>query len=339
MGMGLSAGSKNFRIELTDNAGTVLQTIKAASPKPAWAEFSGPDGGIERALARQPLSVELETIPLGATKALIAHSSLASPAVLALGAAKLPKAAVWRDDLKSDARFTVLLLAEWFTDPERFWQACAQFENTLFAQPPFATLGPAGIVGVTGAWWPSSPAKGLFETREHEIRRIYGDGGKAMKAAKSVRKADLTIVLIDSPNWGGAGGAMGDRPAWASIVGFDPQWPGMAVHEMGHAFGLMDEYEDEGPKIAYKPGFPNVSDKRDAAKTVWKDQISQGIPLNPTQPNPPGHALPDNSVGTFEGALYKARDLYRPSADCRMRHTHVPFCKVCAAHISERLGA
>lgn len=332
-----ATSSAKFRIELTDNAGTVLQSLRAASPKPVWTEFPSPDGACEWALARQPLSLELGDLPPGATRALVSHKGLAEPFELTLGAAPLPPAEVWRGDLKPGAKFTVLLLAEWFADRGRFWQACAQFERELFAQPPFDALGAAGTIGVTGAWWPSDPANGLFATREHDIRRVYGDNARAMKAARGVRQADLTIVLIDSPKWGGAGGAGADKASWASIVGFDPHWPGMAIHEMGHAFGLMDEYEDPGPKIGYKSSFPNISNKRNAAKTAWKHLVSPGIPLDPTQANPPGGNVPAGSVGTFEGALYKSKKLYRPSQDCRMRHTHVPFCKVCAAHIESKL--
>lgn len=329
--------SARFRIKLTDDAGTVLQSLTAASPKPIWAEFPSPEGACEWGLARQPLSLEFDALPTGATRALVSHKNLAAPLDFALRAAPLPPAEIWRGDLKPGAQFTVLLLAEWFADPDRFWQACDQFERELFAQPPFDALGAAGTVGVTGAWWPSNPANGLFATREHDIRRIYGDNTRAMKAARGVRQADLTIVLIDSPEWGGAGGAGAGQASWASIVGFDPRWPGMAIHEMGHAFGLMDEYEDPGPKIGYKSSFPNISNKRNAAKTAWKHLVSPGIPLDPTQANPPGGGVPTGSIGTFEGALYKSKGLYRPAQDCRMRHTNVPFCKVCSAHIESRL--
>lgn len=331
------ARTASFRIELRDAAGTVVQRKRARTPAPVWSEFSAPDGSFEWERVAQPLSLDFSSAPPEAAFALVSHPLMAEAASFELAAAALPKATIWRNDLKPKADFAILLISEWFANKDRFWQACEQFEAALLADAAFGGPVASGKLGVTGAWWPSSPEAGLFGTRFQGERRYYGDHARAMKAARGVRKADLVIVLIDSAEWGGAGGAIGDRPAWSTIYGFNPDWTGQALHEMGHAFGLVDEYQSSGPDIAYKSSFPNVTNKRDARKCAWKAAVTSGVPVDPTSPNPAGTPVAAGTVGTFEGALYKATGLYRPSQDCRMREVHVPFCRVCAAHIAKKL--
>lgn len=76
-----------------------------------------------------------------------------------------------------------------------------------------------------------------------------------------------------------------------------------ALHEFGHTFSLMDEY-DGGNKLPYKEYMPNVSNTNDLSKIKWKHFIGkQGY----------------ESVGAYEGGLYTNKGIYRPESLSIMR--------------------
>jgi hypothetical protein len=146
------------------------------------------------------------------------------------------------------------------------------------------------------------------------------------------------------------------------------------VHEFGHSFGgLADEYYgsqisyiDFYPK-GIEPWEPNVTAKTDKAQLKWKELVAESTPI----PTPWDKAEYDslemvrgkldrlaadyyqkrepiinreteilrngtykNVVGTFEGAGYVSKGMYRPKLDCRMfTLSLVEFDPVCSAAI------
>lgn len=164
----------------------------------------------------------------------------------------------------------------------------------------------------------------------------------AKHVVKDVLGADLNdyrfiIVLINSAEYGGAGSVGGaPRVCWATSR--NAASIGVLLHELGHAFGLQDEYGGTETD-ARRPSKPwrNISIHAVPAATPWATRVN-------TDPNQLTHAADAgpwqgsaSTVGTFQGAGYFDGLRYRPSHDCRMRTTATPFCDVCAAVIAEQL--
>jgi hypothetical protein len=160
-------------------------------------------------------------------------------------------------------------------------------------------------------------------------RLLCVDQAKASAAATAAGPADQIVVLANSTKYGGAGGALATSSggnAAASLI---------TVHELGHSLGgLADEYD-----YYYRAGLAEDSTQDvtiPAPYTVYAGEI-QGEPAGPniTAAATPealiagklkwwrwvGAPSPDGGkVGTFEGAGYYRKGMYRPSTDSLM-HT------------------
>jgi hypothetical protein len=144
---------------------------------------------------------------------------------------------------------------------------------------------------------------------------------------------DVIIVLVNDA-WGGSGTR---RVATIGINRYETEagkatWNfkhvrAQAVHEFGHAFAsLGDEYAYSGvsldPVLAERePPFPNVTRETRREHIKWRHWIKPETPI-------PTRGI-GGWVGLYEGAFYHKKDYYRPQANCRMRETFRPFCKIC----------
>lgn len=155
---------------------------------------------------------------------------------------------------------------------------------------------------------------------------------KPQETEAKIYNFDFVAVLIKSTSYGGAGssGAMSLRPrvAWATTDHLDSLE--ILLHELGHAFGLQDEYEDkyEGPPKPWR----NITRHREPRNTPWEELVNQNrdrLTLATGQSWPGDH----KAVGTFQGAGYDSVNRYRPSHKCRMRTLGQAFCVVCSAVI------
>lgn len=140
------------------------------------------------------------------------------------------------------------------------------------------------------------------------------------------------IVLVNSEHYGGSGGA-GDGIAVASRYRGDGTMERVVLHELGHTFGLVDEYPAGG-------GWgPNLSNYFDIMALPWKDLVvSSPTPvLLPTIRSPGvGAGISFATIGAFQDP--DLPNWYRPQWLCRMRFTrHDSFCTVCASHIERAL--
>ena len=158
----------------------------------------------------------------------------------------------------------------------------------------------------------------------------------------------MAIVIVNSPIYGGSGGAV-------AVYSLNPAAVEIALHEMGHtAYGLADEYSTyagcgsgETGRDIHPPGEPlqpNVTlNGNDRSSLKWGQFVLPATPLpttknaDCTQCDPQASPVPSGIVGTFEGADYYHCSAFRPEYDCRMRTLSVPFCRVCQDVILRKL--
>lgn len=129
------------------------------------------------------------------------------------------------------------------------------------------------------------------------------------------------IVLVNTPFDGGSGGN-GDGIAVASAA----IHVRTALHELGHTFGLVDEYPSGGG-----PG-PNLATAISPLPAWW-----EGLVGETPRPTHAGPGIGFHTVGVFED-LEISPTHYRSQWLCRMRASlHDAFCQACSRCIQERL--
>jgi hypothetical protein len=152
-------------------------------------------------------------------------------------------------------------------------------------------------------------------------RLLAGDSASALNVAQAqVPRVSATMVIVNSPIYGGAGGTV----AWFSTEASAAE---IGIHELGHSyFGLTDEYGDIINTFAgSEPAAPNATINTDKATIKWKSLIAAATTVptmnNPdctkedTRPSP----VTAGTVGAFEGAARAHCGAFRPEYDCRMR--------------------
>ncbi len=145
-------------------------------------------------------------------------------------------------------------------------------------------------------------------------RCLYYGGGCDTNTSSHIADAELrapaqdtTIVMVNTPRYGGCGGARAVYSATSSSA------TEIAVHELGHSLGgLADEYTSY-PYCGWSAGEINTSKNgTDGAWPEWIDEV--GAPR--------------------QGAEYFERCIFRSQDNCDMRALNQPFCKVCSQHFS-----
>ncbi len=182
------------------------------------------------------------------------------------------------------------------------------------------------------------------------IRRLLTcDSTSAQNVAHSqVPQAHVTLVMVNSPIYGGSGGQV-------ATFSTAPGAAEIALHEMGHAaFAFADEYEyyigcgsGETGHDMYtggEPIEPNVTCNTQRSTLKWNSSLnSQSDPLpttanaNCAQCDPQPNPKPVDYVGVYEGARYMHCRVYRPAYNCRMRALGQSFCGVCQSVIRDTL--
>jgi hypothetical protein len=168
-------------------------------------------------------------------------------------------------------------------------------------------------------------------------RLLAGNTATALAVSNAqVPQGNATIVIINSPIYGGAGGDV----AWFST---HPDSGEIGIHELGHSyFGLIDEYGDIMNTFSgSEPIAPNATINTNRATIKWRSLILPATLLpttrNPdcTQDGPATSPVPVGTVGAFEGAARAHCGAYRPEFDCKMRTLGSQFCAVCQQRIRQ----
>lgn len=155
-----------------------------------------------------------------------------------------------------------------------------------------------------------------FNATQHgsDGRLLYGDSDKvelAVAQALASNAHELTIVLVNTPLYGGAGGSI----AWASAGSSAASE--LALHEIGHSYAdLQDEYVDAEVAKSFSlsaPSFKNSPHVTDSLSRIpWSDWM--------------GHVDGKlGTIGTFEGGYYRATGVWRATMNSKMLSLGVPF--------------
>src|SRR4051812_9254920 len=256
----------------------------------------------------------------------------------------------------------MVILAEGYQASElnKFHDDAQRFVDRLYATAPFNDLWCAVNVyrvdvastdsgaddpatcgdGTTGSG--AAPAT-YFDAsfcRNNTRRLLAGNQGTALSVSQAqVPEVHVTMVLVNSPLYGGAGGGV----AWFSA---DTASAEIGIHEMGHTFfGFIDEYGDIiNTWTGGEPSQPNATANTNRATTKWASLIGAATPV-PTTTNPNCSGEDPNpspvaagTVGLFDGAARAHCGAFRAEFRCKMRVLGVPFCAVCQARIRALLG-
>jgi hypothetical protein len=370
-----AAGEPVPRIELDltpldDRGKAVAPTMRVRFPDPQRREHAAGGGQLGSQLLQPPLASQIKP-------------SFRSLKVERGGEQRIfDKSEVLDDkpETRKSVRLTaggsgwvLVLVSELFETWDHFHAVCREFIEHVLVTPPFSDPDIKPLIGFELVFAPAG-ARGLFGTREAirvvqaknakpgavQDRRIFGSNKSVADFLKTMRwrgkkgGGHMVLVVINSEARGGAGGARDGTPTWTTITGGDNEdWKDVALHEMGHAFGLADEYYaaegvDNGNP---SPLEPNLSRHPDPGKAPWArfwpdrsaapwwqpsgslatldEQAAKGVDLFA------GRARFADMVGTFQGARYDAKKYFRAAFDCRMHHTDVEFCPCCRAIIRE----
>ena len=145
-------------------------------------------------------------------------------------------------------------------------------------------------------------------------RLLTVDDSKAFEiASTTVPSFDAVMIIVNDGSYGGSGGA-------TMVLSNHEKAARIALHEAGHLVGgLADEYETPYPGYPEGDREPNVTYQKEFEYIPWKSWIEIETPL------PTSEFEGDFSVGLYEGARYKATDIYRPTHNSIMRSLGAPY--------------
>jgi len=155
------------------------------------------------------------------------------------------------------------------------------------------------------------------------------------------------LVIVNTSQDGGSGGTTNGIAVSASGLASSSSdvYERTVLHEMGHAFGLCDEYPNETTSmirlkkaitaVATPDIMPNLSTtyQRDSLPQPWRSLLTPGVPL-PTVWVPGDPPLSAATVGAFP---VDDSGYYVPQWSCTMQDSREPYCVVCATWIGSQL--
>jgi len=195
----------------------------------------------------------------------------------------------------------------------------ANFFNAIIIKVPSNESGtdhPATATDVSEPVFPQGMKDTYFNTtfdgaNIHRIMITGNSGAVFSVAATNFPSYDQILMLVNSPEYGGAGGVI---PTFSTNTASAE----VGIHEMGHSFAkLADEYW-AGEQYAGEK--PNMTADNNQGTVKWKNWLNT------------------NGVGIYKyGSSGVPAEWFRPHESCKMRYLGVPLCSVCKEQTIDRI--
>lgn len=238
----------------------------------------------------------------------------------------------------NDKRINLVILSEGYqtTEFDKFIDDATSFSNTMFTQSPFseytdffniyAIKVPSNESGAdhpgtaTDVSEPKSPVIDVdtyFNTsfdisNIHRLLYTYNSSAIYNVLANSFPLYDEPVILVNSSEYGGAGGAY-------AVFSNGSNANEVAIHELGHSlFDLSDEYYAGD---IYAREAINMTQETSPTLIKWKNWIGE------------------NNIGVYPHVgSGNASNWYKPRhLECKMEKLNKPFCSVCKEGIIEKI--
>jgi hypothetical protein len=166
---------------------------------------------------------------------------------------------------------------------------------------------------------------------------VYPTVAKKYRDGLAQSPYDHPIALVDDRGYWGVGNFM----ELTAIPAHNGRFEYLLLHELGHYFGLNEEYEGGGvTELQFAPGTvepwsQNISFLKDPAKLKWKHLMTRTVPI----PTPYSDWRRHKTIGAYRGGYadsYSATPSHKPSHSCIME-SGKKFCKVCQHALSQRI--
>lgn len=139
--------------------------------------------------------------------------------------------------------------------------------------------------------------------------------------------ADLVLVLVNDPQYGGSGGAI-------AVASTHPKVVELVLHEGGHSFGLLaDEYGGPPPPDCIddvEPCEPNATLNPGRADAKWNHWLDRS-------PTPRAACDQPGVPAICQGARYCDSTLYRPTQQSKMRKLGSAFDSINSEQLVRRI--
>ena len=237
----------------------------------------------------------------------------------------------------NDKRINLVFMGDGYTVAEldKFIADATTFSGSLFSQSPFSNYAdyfnvytikvpsnesgtdhPGTATDVTEPVFAVENKDTYFNTsfdtaNIHRLLYTYSSAIVYNVLADNFPQYDQPIIIVNSPEYGGAGG-----PYATSSTGNSADE--IVIHEIGHSlFDLKDEYY---PGDALAAEAINMTQETDPNLVRWKNWIGS------------------NGVGIYtHSGSGNASNWKRPHQNCKMRYLGVPFCAVCKEGMIEKI--
>lgn len=336
-----SAALQNLELTWLAASGEPIgETLRVSASKPVQVEYFGapagpawrqsrPDSTIPAVMPEGTQALRIGGTGLETLEVSLAALSQSDPGQPDEILTKGEPEAKWRLAVVGDGYAT---LEAFVRDFELLWEECQ-------AARPFDQLVKDGYFGLVGLFWTAPDGQSLFGARQRDSNPwiIYGSQEAVIAAVDSTNVPHNKVLVVMNRNErGGAGGFGCEIPSWTSNVSAENErWPQIALHELGHAFGLADEYVTTGNGTPCPdPLEPNVSRDPDPRSVDWKHLVTITDGRVPSLHFGEASPFDSDAIGTFQGARYDPASYYRPAAECRMLWVNRQFCPICTAQIA-----
>jgi len=149
---------------------------------------------------------------------------------------------------------------------------------------------------------------------------------------------DYPVVLMDSSEYWGVGNYM----ELTAVPATNSSFSYLLLHEIGHYFGLNEEYEGGGPtELAFAPNIAepwsqNITFQTDRSQIKWKHHIQSSTRI----PTPSSSWSSGGPWGAYEGGYAETEPLgrsHKPGLSCVM-NTQGAFCPICAEALAKKIN-